>query len=137
MPERRFASAAALVTADPARLVRRRIEESIEAKQGLLAGAMPDRVVELAELIIGSLAEGGKVLLFGNGGSAADATHLAAEFVGRFERDRAGLPAIALTTDTSALTAIANDFGYERVFSRQVEALGRPGDVAIAISASG
>jgi phosphoheptose isomerase len=80
---------------------------------------------------------GKKLLLFGNGGSAADAQHLAAEFVGRFERDRAALPAIALTTDSSALTAIANDFGFDRVFARQVEALGRPGDVAIAISTSG
>ena len=80
---------------------------------------------------------GGKALLFGNGGSAADAQHVAAELVGRFERERAALPAIALTTDPSVLTALANDFGFERVFERQVEALARPGDVAVAISTSG
>jgi phosphoheptose isomerase len=80
---------------------------------------------------------GGKVLLFGNGGSAADAQHVAAEFVGRFELERPALPAIALGTNGSALTAIANDFGFEHVFARQIEALGRPGDVAIAISTSG
>lgn len=84
-----------------------------------------------------SLRRGGKVLVFGNGGSAADAQHMAAELVGRFLLDRRGLPAIALTTDTSALTAIANDFGFEQVFARQVEALGRRGDVAVAISTSG
>jgi D-sedoheptulose 7-phosphate isomerase len=77
------------------------------------------------------------VLLFGNGGSASDAQHVAAELVGRFARERAPLPAIALTTDTSALTAIANDYGFEEVFARQVRALGRPGDVAVAISTSG
>ena len=80
---------------------------------------------------------GGKVLLFGNGGSAADAQHVAAEFVGRFELTREALPAIALTTDSSVLTAIGNDFGFDRIFARQLEALGRAGDVAIAISTSG
>lgn len=84
-----------------------------------------------------ALAAGGKILIAGNGGSAADAQHWAAELVGRYKRERRGLPAIALTTDTSALTAIANDYGYERVFSRQVEALGREGDVFIGISTSG
>ena len=80
---------------------------------------------------------GGKLLFFGNGGSAADAQHLAAEFVGRFVRERAGLPAIALTTDSSILTAVGNDYGFDQIFARQVQALGRPGDVAIAISTSG
>ena len=89
------------------------------------------------EMVVATLRAGGKVLLFGNGGSAADAQHIAAELVGRFARQRDGLPAIALTTDTSALTAIANDFGYDEVFARQVRALGRAGDVAIAISTSG
>ncbi len=84
-----------------------------------------------------ALAAGGKIMLFGNGGSAADAQHIAAELVGRFQRQRAALPALALTTDTSALTAIANDFGYDAVFARQVEGLGQPGDVAIGISTSG
>ena len=89
-------------------------------------------------MISDCLAEGGKLLLFGNGGSAADAQHLAAEFVvGRFVVERAGLAAIALTTDSSILTAVANDYGFERVFARQIEALGRPGDVAIGISTSG
>ncbi len=84
-----------------------------------------------------SHAAGGTVLLFGNGGSAADAQHMAAEFVGRFARERRALAAIALTTDTSILTAVGNDCGFDRVFVRQIEALGRPGDVAIGISTSG
>jgi len=89
------------------------------------------------EVVAGALAGGRKLLLFGNGGSAADAQHIAAEFVGRFMRDRRALPAIALTTDTSALTAIANDYGYDAVFARQLRALGAAGDVAVAISTSG
>jgi D-sedoheptulose 7-phosphate isomerase len=84
-----------------------------------------------------ALNNGGKVLIFGNGGSAADAQHFACELVGRFLRDRRALPAIALTADTSAVTAIANDYGFDRVFVRQIEALGRAGDVAIGISTSG
>jgi D-sedoheptulose 7-phosphate isomerase len=90
-----------------------------------------------AELVGRALGAGRKLLLFGNGGSAADAQHIAAEFVGRFARERRPLPAIALTTDTSALTAIANDYGYDQVFARQILALGAPGDVALAISTSG
>ena len=96
-----------------------------------------DAVERAATLCLEALRGGGKVLLAGNGGSAADAQHLAGEFVSRFLFDRPGLPAIALTTDTSVLTAIANDYGYEHVFSRQLEALGQPGDVFIAISTSG
>ena len=87
--------------------------------------------------IVSALKQGNKVLLCGNGGSAADAQHIAAEIVGRFEVNRIGLPAIALTTDTSILTAVANDFGYDRVFSRQVEALAQAGDILIAYSTSG
>lgn len=87
--------------------------------------------------LIRALRAGKKLVIFGNGGSAADAQHFAAELVGRFELERSGLPAIALTTDTSALTAIANDFGYDEVFSRQVRALVQPGDVVIGISTSG
>lgn len=90
-----------------------------------------------AALCVDALRSGNKVLLAGNGGSAGDAQHLAGEFVSRFLFDRPGLPAIALTTDTSVLTAIANDYGFEHVFARQIEALGRPGDVFIAISTSG
>jgi D-sedoheptulose 7-phosphate isomerase len=91
----------------------------------------------VARLCVDALRAGNKLLIAGNGGSAADAQHLAAEFVSRFYFDRPGLAAIALTTDTSALTAIGNDYGFERLFSRQVEALGRSGDVFIGISTSG
>jgi len=94
-------------------------------------------IFEGALLIIQCLRMGGKVLFFGNGGSAADAQHLAAEFVGRFAMERAGLPAIALTTDSSILTAVGNDYGFEQIFARQIQALGKPGDVAVAISTSG
>jgi D-sedoheptulose 7-phosphate isomerase len=87
--------------------------------------------------VIKCIADGNKVLLFGNGGSAADAQHIAAEFVGKFETERKSLPAMALTTDTSALTAIANDYGFERVFERQVNGLANKGDVLIGISTSG
>jgi phosphoheptose isomerase len=96
-----------------------------------------DGVARAAEAITAAYREGGKVLAFGNGGSAADAQHFAAELVGRFERDRAGMAAIALTTDACVLTSVANDYGFDRVFARQIEALGRPGDVAVAISTSG
>jgi len=94
-------------------------------------------IVAAAEVMVRSLRSGGKLLFFGNGGSAADAQHLAAEFVGRFVLERRGLPALALTTDSSVLTAVGNDYGFESVFSRQIEALGAPGDVAIGISSSG
>ena len=94
-------------------------------------------VVDVAAVIAAGLREGKKILLFGNGGSAADAQHIAAEFVGRFIPDRPALPALSLATDTSVLTALANDYGYENVFARQIEALGRAGDTAIAISTSG
>jgi D-sedoheptulose 7-phosphate isomerase len=91
----------------------------------------------IARAMTSTLRAGGKILWCGNGGSASDSQHLAAELVGRFRRDRRGLASIALTTDTSALTAIANDHGYECVFSRQVEALGAPGDILVGISTSG
>ncbi len=94
-------------------------------------------VVEAASAVVEALRAGHKVLVFGNGGSASDAQHFAAELVGRFMRERRALPAIALTTDTSVLTAIANDYAFDRVFARQIEALGRDGDVAIGISTSG
>jgi D-sedoheptulose 7-phosphate isomerase len=97
--------------------------------------------VEVLEAVARAMAEalhrGGQILWCGNGGSAGDSQHLAAEIVGRFRRERRGLPSIALTTDTSILTAVANDYGYEAVFSRQIEALGRPGDVLVGISTSG
>jgi len=90
-----------------------------------------------AAAITASLRQDGKVLVFGNGGSAADAQHMAAELVGRFARERRGYAAIALTTDASVVTSLSNDYGYDRVFERQIEALGRPGDVAIGITTSG
>ncbi len=96
-----------------------------------------DRIVEVAKLIARTFREGHKVLLFGNGGSATDASHVAAEFVGRYKRERAPLPAIALATDIAAITCIANDYGYDELFARQVRAHGQKGDVAIAISTSG
>ena len=97
----------------------------------------PAVLAGIADAMLTTLRNGGKILFCGNGGSAADSQHLSAEFVGRFRRERAGLPAIALTTDTSILTAVANDYGYEYVFSRQVEALARPGDMLVGISTSG
>jgi D-sedoheptulose 7-phosphate isomerase len=92
---------------------------------------------KIAEVIVGALRGGNKLLIVGNGGSAADAQHIAAEIVGRYKQDRPACAAMALTTDTSALTAIANDYGFEQVFARQVAGLGRPGDVLLALSTSG
>jgi phosphoheptose isomerase len=94
-------------------------------------------VVRAAAAVRAAHAAGGKLLIFGNGGSAADAQHMAAELVNRFQRERAALPALALTTDASIVTSIANDYSFDRVFARQIEALGRPGDVALGISTSG
>ena len=94
-------------------------------------------ILNVADVIAGRLRGGGKILFFGNGGSAADAQHMAAEFVGRFIPDRPALPALSLATDTSVLTALGNDYGYDQIFSRQIEALGKPEDTAVAISTSG
>ena len=110
--------------------------ESIHVKEELLRTAI-GQIVEVTELTIECLKKGGKVILFGNGGSASDSQHIAAELVGRFKRDRAGLPAIALTTNTSILTAVANDYGYDVVFAKQVEALAQKNDLIIGISTSG
>ncbi len=109
---------------------------SIEAKQRTLE-TMGPRIVQAAQSMAERLRQGGKILACGNGGSAADAQHFAAELVNRFEIERPGLAAIALTTDSSALTSIANDYAFEQVFARQVRALGAPGDVLLAISTSG
>ena len=116
-------------------VIRQRIEASIAVKQGLLDHTA--LFAEVAERIIRAFREGHKVLLFGNGGSAADAQHIAAEFVGRYYLDRPALPAQALTVNTSSLTAIGNDYDFDQVFSRQIEAFGQPGDVVIGISTSG
>ena len=114
------------------------IHESIAVKERLLASAEIISMVAMAgEVLVAALTRGNKALLFGNGGSAADAHHIAAEFVGRFAFDRPALPALALSENSSSLTAIGNDYGFDVVFSRQIEALGRPGDVAIGISTSG
>jgi D-sedoheptulose 7-phosphate isomerase len=115
--------------------VRQRIEESIDVKQGLLLLTATIEAVALE--LIRAYHDGRKVILFGNGGSAADAQHIAAEFVGRYYMNRRALPAIALTENVSSLTAIGNDYAFDAIFSRQVEALGNLGDVAIGLSTSG
>lgn len=116
----------------------RSIEDSIASKRRLLSDAETLARIEcVSEILIQAVENGNKLLLFGNGGSAADAQHIAAEFVGRFAFDRPALPALALSVNTSCVTAIGNDYGFDLVFSRQIEALGRAGDVAIGISTSG
>ena len=112
------------------------LEEAITVKKDLIASQV-DAIGNAAEMMIKALKSGGKVMIFGNGGSAADSQHMAAELVGRFMKERRGLPAIALTTNTSILTAIANDYSYDEVFSRQLDAIGAGDDVAIGISTSG
>jgi D-sedoheptulose 7-phosphate isomerase len=117
-------------------LVRRTLAETIALHERVRqTGTQP--ILDAASAVVESLRRGGKLLLFGNGGSAADAQHVAAELVGRFQRERIALSAIALTTDTSVLSSIANDYAFDRVFARQIEALGREGDVALGISTSG
>jgi D-sedoheptulose 7-phosphate isomerase len=116
--------------------LRTHFEEGIELRRRM-AETLPAQIARAGEALAAALKSGRKALSCGNGGSAADAQHFAAELVGRFERERPGLPAVALTTDTSALTAIANDYDFDRVFSKQVEALANEGDVLLAISTSG
>jgi D-sedoheptulose 7-phosphate isomerase len=124
--------------ANPERLVAARIEDSVAIKQAFLRDQKSVKLVaEVAALITNSIRNNGKVFFFGNGGSAADAQHLAAELAGRYLLERPGLPGLALTTNTSSLTAIANDYGYEMVFARQLQALAASGDIAVAISTSG
>src|SRR6516165_7519719 len=118
-------------------LIRRRVQESIALKERLLDDDLVEIVARLADRVVESLRTGGKVIIFGNGGSAADATHLAAEFVGRFAFDRAPMPALSLSDNVSSVTAIGNDYAYEMPFARQVTAFGCAGDVAIALSTSG
>ena len=116
--------------------LRAHFEEGIELRTRM-AATLPAQIVRAGEALAAALKSGRKALACGNGGSAADSQHFAAELVGRFERERPGLPGIALTVDSSALTAIANDYDFDRVFSKQVEALGNAGDVLLAISTSG
>jgi D-sedoheptulose 7-phosphate isomerase len=114
------------------------IEASIATKQSLLRSQkIVLTLVKVSEILVGALKQGNKALLFGNGGSAADAQHIAAELMGRFAFDRPPLPALALSVNSSCVTAIGNDYGFDSIFSRQLEALARPGDVAIGISTSG
>jgi len=116
-------------------LVRKTLEEHISVARAM--EALEPKIAEAGQICASALHAGKRIYLCGNGGSAADAQHIAAELIGRFVGERRSLPAIALTTDTSALTAIGNDYGYEQVFSRQVEGLAEEGDVLIAISTSG
>jgi len=119
-------------------LVKNRVRRSIEVKEMLLLDpTYTERVTEAAMQIVKSLRAGGKVMFFGNGGSAADSQHLAAEFTGRYLKERRALPAMALSVNSSSLTAIGNDYGFDLVFARQLEALGKEGDVAVGISTSG
>ncbi|MCS7170695.1 MAG: D-sedoheptulose 7-phosphate isomerase [Aquificaceae bacterium] len=117
-------------------LVTNSFKESAEIKLAFVE-LYAERIVEVGQIIARAIKDGNKVLLFGNGGSAADAQHIAAEIVGRYKKERRALPAIALTTDTSILTAVGNDYGFENIFERQVEALCTPGDIAIGITTSG
>lgn len=126
------------MTADRESVVRRSIEQSLAVKRALLQDqSLIGLLSDIADDMTRVLRNGGKIFFLGNGGSAADAQHLAAEFVGRYKLERRGLPALALTVNTSSLTAIGNDYSFERVFARQLEALGAAGDVVVGISTSG
>ncbi|MBP7056720.1 MAG: D-sedoheptulose 7-phosphate isomerase [Candidatus Omnitrophica bacterium] len=116
--------------------IKRIILDSIKAKEELLSSSLDD-IAKASSFIVDSIKGGGKLIIFGNGGSAADSQHMAAELVGRFKKERRPWPAIALTTNTSTLTAVANDYSYNDVFARQLSALGKRGDVALGISTSG
>ncbi|WP_197283533.1 D-sedoheptulose-7-phosphate isomerase [Mycobacterium sp. Marseille-P9652] len=118
-------------------LVQERLAQAIAVKQEMLAGACLAQTVDVAQRMLDSLRAGGKVIFFGNGGSAQDAGHLAAELMGRFAFDRPGLAAFSLPDATAAMTAIGNDYSYDEVFARQVLAAGRPGDVVVGLTTSG
>lgn len=119
------------------KIIMERFHDHLQVLQAVMASDLLERLDKIAAEVKAALARGNKIMFCGNGGSAADSQHLAAEFVGRFQKERKGLPAIALTVDTSILTAVGNDYGYDKVFERQIEALARPGDVLIGISTSG
>src|SRR3990167_3483732 len=116
--------------------IAKHIQESIAVKQRILQDLLP-QITQASERTAECLRQGRKLLFFGNGGSASDSQHLAAEFVGRYEKERRGVPAIALTTDASILTAVGNDYGFDHIFERQIEALGQKGDVAFGFSTRG
>ncbi len=118
-------------------IVKRSVEESLCATREFFSAGCVERLIQCARLIVDSIKAGGKLIIAGNGGSCADAQHIAGEFINRFEVERSPLPAIAITTDTSVLTSISNDYEFEDVFSKQIRALGRRGDVFLAISTSG
>ena len=117
--------------------IKRIIEESQGVKASLLSKEYIDLIEKAAKNITGALGKGGKVIVFGNGGSASDSQHMVAELVGRFKKERAAVPAISLSTNTSTITALSNDYGYDISFKRQIEALGKKDDIAIGISTSG
>ena len=117
--------------------IKRIIEKSSEVKASLLSKESLELIEKIAKTIVSTIAKGRKILVFGNGGSAADSQHMVAELVGRFKKERKGIPAIALTANTSTITALSNDYGYGVSFKRQIEALGKEGDVAVGISTSG
>ena len=118
-------------------IIKQRFEDHLEVAKAVMSSDILQQLERVAVAVKAALAAGHKVLFCGNGGSAADSQHLAAEFVGRFQKERQGLPAIALTVDTSILTAVGNDYGFDKVFVRQVEALAQEGDVLIGLSTSG
>ncbi|MFA5113846.1 MAG: D-sedoheptulose 7-phosphate isomerase [Candidatus Margulisiibacteriota bacterium] len=117
-------------------MIKKELHDSIETKQQVVKTLVP-AIEKAARLMITALRDGKKIFFFGNGGSAADAQHLAAELIGRFQKERRALPAIALTTDSSILTALANDYGFDVVFARQIEGLAQKGDLAFGLSTSG
>ena len=117
-------------------IIKNELQESLEVKTSVLNSLVPE-IEKAARLMINTLKSGHKILFFGNGGSAADAQHLTAELIGRFQKERPALPAIALTTDTSIITCLANDYSFETIFSRQLEGLAKPGDLAFGLSTSG
>ena len=117
-------------------IIQEAILESIRVKEELLKNNL-SQIVEISKDIVEAIRKGGKLIIFGNGGSASDAQHIAAELVGRFKKDRPAIPAISLTVNTSVITALANDFGYDVIFARQIEGLAVKGDVVLAISTSG
>jgi len=117
--------------------IRKVFEESLQVTEKFLDEKNIDRIYEVSKVIAGAFSDGKKLILFGNGGSAADASHIAAEFINRFKRERPGLPAIALSTDMAVITAIANDYDFSEIFAKQLKALSEEGDVVIAMSTSG
>lgn len=119
------------------KIIKQRFLDHLEVANAVMNSNILAQIAVVAAAIKKALAAGHKVMFCGNGGSAADSQHLAAEFVGRFQKERRGLPALALTVDTSILTAVGNDYGYDKIFVRQVEALAQPGDVLVGLSTSG